>query len=270
MNDRKKYYQESPVSKKSIWLITYADLCTLLLTFFVLIFSMAVIDVEREKKVLNSLTGAFKFIPSRRSVVGDEKPESALTPAIPMDRPLSISESHLKQLAKSGIFGSETEVVREEDRTMIRLVDKLLFEEGSSKLSPEGEKFLSNIGLRLKSDTQDIEIRGHVDRHEILKKSDWETFAWKLSTERALTVYRLFINLGIQPGRMSAHGMSFHHPLVDESQFPSFRYKNRRVEILLGKNPSVPTSIYSLKAEKKTLFQYRHFFFPLFEKETEK
>ncbi|MCX7822988.1 MAG: OmpA family protein [Syntrophobacterales bacterium] len=264
---RKRHDVTSP-SGKNPWLITYADLFTLLLTFFVLIFSMAVIDVEREKEVLNSLIGAFKFLPEGRSLVGDREPENIPKPSIPMDKPLSITEGYLKQLAASGLFGSEVDILRKEDRVMVRVTDSL-FDEGSSKLLPSGERFLSTLGSYLKNDPQQIEIRGHTDRFEVLASPDSEAFSWKLSTERALTVYRLFISLGIEPQRMSAHGMSFFHPIVDGSQYPSFRHKNRRVEILLGDNPSIPANLYSLRSERRAIFQYKHFFFPLFEKESE-
>lgn len=255
-------------ARRHPWIITYADLFTLLLTFFVLIFSLAVIDVEREKVALNSLIGAFKFLPAGRSLVGDEKPESIPKPTAPMDQPSALTEGYLRRLAANGLFGPEADVVREEDRIMVRFTDKLLFEEGSSRLLPEGEKFLSGLAVHLKNDSQEIEIRGHTDRYEVFTGPDPSAVSWKISTERSLAVYRLFLKTGIEPRRMSAHGMGFFHPVVDGNQYPSFRYKNRRVEILLGRNPSIPVSMYSLKMEKKSLFQYKHFFFPLFEKDS--
>jgi len=260
----KKVHETNYSTKKPAWLITYADLCTLLLTFFVLIFSMSSIDVEREKKALNSLLGAFRFLPAGRSLTEQEKPENIPVQSIPMTKPSSLNEKFLKQLASNGLLGPEVEIVREEDRVMIRLNAPFIFDEGSSKLSPAGEKLILTLGTYLKNDAQEIEIRGHTDRNEVIEAPNWQSLSWKISTERALAVYKLFLNLGIEPRRMSAHGMSFFYPIIDSSQFPSLRYKNRRVEILLGKNPSIPVSIYSMRSERKSLFQYKHFFFPLF------
>jgi chemotaxis protein MotB len=251
-------------TKKPAWLITYADLCTLLLTFFVLIFSMSSIDVEREKKALNSLLGAFGFLPAGRSLTEKETPENIPVQSLPMTKPSSVNEKFLKQLVLTGILGPEADIVREEDRIMIRLNAPFIFDEGTSKLSPAGEKLILTLGTYLKNDAQEIEIRGYTDRNEMMDTPNWQSLSWKISTERALAVYKLFLNIGIDPKRMSVHGMSFFHPIIDSSQFPSLRYKNRRVEILLGKNPSIPVSIYSMKAERKPIFQYKHFFFPLF------
>ncbi|MEJ5300776.1 MAG: flagellar motor protein MotB [Thermodesulforhabdaceae bacterium] len=251
-------------TKKPAWIITYADLCTLLLTFFVLIFSMSSIDEEREKKALNSLIGAFGFLPAGKSLSGEEKPENIPIQSIPMTKPSSMDEKLLKQLAATGMLGPEADILREEDRLMIRLNAPFLFDEGSSKLSPLAEKLLSNLGMHLKNDPQDVEIRAYTDKTEVMATPNSESLSWKISAERAFAVYRLFLNLGIAPQRMSAHGMSYFHPVVDIDQFPSLKYKNRRVEILLGKNPSIPASIYSMKAERKPFFQYKHFFFPLF------
>ncbi len=262
--DKKNISNTTSGDKKAGWFITYTDLCTLLLTFFVLIFSMSVIDPDRRKEALNSLIGAFKFLPEGRSLSGKEKPDVIPKPSIPMTQPSSLTEGTLKQLSTGGLFGPEADILREEDRIMIRFTDRLIFEERSSVLLPEGEKYLTALGTYLKNDNQEIEIRGHTDPFEVIDLPDRESFSWRLSTERALSVYRLFIRLGIAPQRMSAHGMSFFHQIVAGNQFPSLRYRNRRVEILLGKNPSIPANIYSLKADKKTFFQYKKLFFPLF------
>lgn len=264
-NKKKKNINTLPPSTgKARWFITYTDLCTLLLTFFVLIFSMSVIDVDRKKAALGSLIGAFKFLPAGRGLSENENIEDIAQSPPPLIKPSSINEQYLAQMASKGFLGPEADIKREEDRIIISLANRFMFEEMSSKLLPDGAKYLAALGSHLKDDAQDIEIRGHVDSLEIMEgTTDRQSLAWKLSTERALAVYRLFLKLGIPPQRMSAHGMSFFHPIVDVTKYPSLRYKNRRVEILLGKNPSIPTSIYSMKSGKTPFFQYKHFFFPL-------
>ncbi len=246
------------------WLTTYTDLCTLLLTFFVLLLTMSVIDPERKREALNSLVGAFGFLPSGRSPIGTLTGQDIREPSDPMMKSSPLSYDFLKELTVRNNLDPEVEILREEDRVMIRVSDRIVFEEGSTTLSSSGERFLALLAMYLTRNIQEIEIRGHTDRYEMLDAPDWFERSWVVSTERAMAVYQFFLRTGIEARRMSAHGMSYFRPVVDERDAPHLRYKNRRVEIVLGKNPTLPTDLLTVKPERHPFFSYKNFFFRLF------
>lgn len=263
---RKEREESSGGGEGGSWLTTYTDLCTLLLTFFVLLLSMSVIDPERKKEALNSLVGAFGFLSGGRSPIGEEigKDIREATPPIKENSP--ISYDMLKELTIRNNLDPEADIIKEENRIVVRINDRILFEPGSLRLTPQGEKFLALLGVYLKKGFEEIEIRGHVDMYEMPGNPEWPQQAWKLSTLRALEVYRFFLDMGISPERMSAHGMSYFWPVVDSTQYPHLRYKNRRIEIIIGRNPTIPQSLFSKKPSPHSYVNYKNFFFRLFPK----
>ncbi|SFM47192.1 OmpA/MotB family protein [Thermodesulforhabdus norvegica] len=246
------------------WLTTYTDLCTLLLTFFVLLLSMSVIDPERKKEALNSLVGAFGFLSGGRSPLGQKTGMDVREATAPLRENSPISYDMLKELTIRNNLDPDAEVIKEENRIVVRISDRILFEPGSLRLTPQGEKFLALLGIYLKKTFEEIEIRGHVDMYEMPENPEWPQQAWKLSALRALEVYKFFLDMGISPERMSAHGLSYFWPVVDSSEYPHLRYKNRRVDIIIGRNPTIPQSLFRRKPSPHSYVNYKNFFFRLF------
>ncbi len=260
----RKEKEEQTSGGGSSWLTTYTDLCTLLLTFFVLLLTMSVIDPERKKEALNSLVGAFGFLPGGRSPIGAIKSQDIREASEPMVKSSPLSYDFLKELTIRNNLDPHAEIIKEEDRIVIRINNKLLFKEGEHQLSPEGEKFIALLGLHLKDNFQEVEVRGHTDAYEMVNHPNWMELSWKISAERALVVYKKLIEVGVHPRRISAHGMSYFHPVVDSIKHSHLREQNRRVEIIIGRNPTLPTSIYNTKPPRKPLFEYKNFLFKLF------
>ncbi len=261
---RKDKDESSGGSDSGGWLTTYTDLCTLLLTFFVLLLSMSVIDPERKKEALNSLVGAFGFLLGGRSPIGEQVGMDIREATAPLLKNSPISYDLLREMTIRNNLDPEAEIIKEKDRVVIRINDRLLFKKGSARLSPKGEKFLATVAAYLKNTPEDIEIRGHTDPYEVSGNPEWPTLSWKLSAERAMAVYRFLLDVGIAPNRMSAHGMSYYWPVVDSLKYPHLRYKNQRVEIIVGKNPTLPTTLYRKKPSPHSYFNYKNFFFKLF------
>ena len=132
------------------------------------------------------------------------------------------------------------------------------------KLNPNIIAYLTALSGHLAQTSEEIEIRGHSDTREGMDANDGSQRSWEISVKRAHSVYDFFSAHGIATERMSAHGYSYYRPLVDGLEFPQFRFKNMRVEILLGKNENRPASLEQQGPTPSHFFNYKNFFFRLF------
>jgi len=246
------------------WLTTYTDLCTLLLTFFVLLLSMSIIDPEKKKEALSSLVGAFGFLTGGRAIIGNPVGTDIREVIAPIQPSSPISFEMLREMTLKNNLNLDVDIIKEKERIIIRINDRILFKKNSYQLSPKGEKFLAALGMYLKKSPEGIEVRGHADPYEMPGNPKWPKLAWELSARRALAVYKFLLDIGIQPNRISAHGMSYYWPVVNSLEMPHLRYKNRRVEIIIGRNPTIPASIYTQEKSPHGYVNYKNFFFRLF------
>ena len=216
------------------WLITYSDLITLLLTFFILLLAMADLDPVRFDKASNSLKGAFGLRPKP---TGTEA-IAPLFPAPPIkvdqSRRLVISmiynnlEKELKELVSEAdqiqVFGLEA------DTLLVRLNHSLLFNQDDDTLLPAGAAYLDAVSDNVEKLPIYIRIEGHSDTSEVVKRFD---NSWELSTARAVSVLRHFVQRGtIALERLSAIGYGTERPIVD-SGAELDHARNQRVDIIL-------------------------------------
>lgn len=121
------------------------------------------------------------------------------------------------------------------DRLSVSMVDRILFPSGKAEITPEGLKILERVGNVLKNtENKIIRVEGHTDNVAIQSKLQ-EKFPtnWELSAARAINVVRfLQDNIGIDPVRLQAIGMSEYHP-VASNKTSGGRSQNRRIEIIL-------------------------------------
>ncbi len=261
MGKRRKKSEE--LKPGSSWLTTFADLCTLLLTFFVLLLSMSIVDEERQRKVLDSLVGAFGFLSGGRSALGVEEgtdPRQFTSPMIPSKR---ADVEMLREMTMQNNLDEDVKILEEDDRIVIRLNSKLLFEAGSHDLRPSIASFLISLADHLKAGTYDIEIQGHTDLREVLHAERLERFSWVLSTSRAQSVFDFFAQQGIDVHRMASHGYSHLRPLIDGLEYIDHFEENRRVDIVLGEGAAVPAHLEREGARPRSLFSYKNFLFQL-------
>ena len=113
------------------------------------------------------------------------------------------------------------------------LVNKLLFESGSAKLSAEGQTVLSKLtGLIQEERYSHIRVQGHTDDRP-LKSTSWYATNWELSVARATAVVRfLQETVGVRPERVSATGFGPYRPIAS-NESDEGRRQNRRIEIIL-------------------------------------
>lgn len=248
------------------WITTYTDLMTLLLTFFVLLLSMSQREEIRTRKALNSLVGAFGLLPGGRSPIGRTKGTDIRDAAPPLIPSTALDFEVLKELTVTTKLDPAIQVLKQKEKLIIRINQRALFEPGSNKLTPDMRNFLTLLAAHLQKSQDDIEVRGHTDRYEDPKEERWSQKSWLLSTQRAQAVHNFLQEQGIDFNRLSAHGFSYFQPIIDSAVFPKLRYKNQRVEIVLGASSNIPKSLLRDKPKQRPYINYKNFLFSIFPK----
>ncbi len=260
---RKKKQEESSGDSAG-WLTTYTDLTTLLMTFFVLLLSMATIDDNRKREALNSLVGAFGLLPSGRVPIGTTKGMDVREASPPMKPTRPLDFTMLKEITLKNNLDDQVKVQREGRKYVLSIDGRVLFEPGTQTLTPEMRTYLSILAIYLKKSSYDIEIRGHCDPYEDLSGAFGPRYLWVLSAKRAFAVSQFLQSRGIPPNRISAHGFGAYWPLVDSLRYPYLRYKNSRVEIVIGRNATIPTYLARARPRPVPFLNYKDFLFKLF------
>ncbi|MBT4838644.1 MAG: OmpA family protein [Methylococcales bacterium] len=136
---------------------------------------------------------------------------------------------------KSYLTNNQLEINQQQDRLIIQLSDKILFDSGSSTLKSDGFELLKKVGKLLKNKMQGLEIQigGHTDDVPIKNRQGLLSTNWGLSAARSVNVVRFFENeVGIPASYLSAVGYSQYRPVAD-NKTPQGRAINRRIEIVL-------------------------------------
>jgi chemotaxis protein MotB len=242
------------------WLLTYADMITLLMALFMVLFSISSVNITKFKSLQHSLQDAFsgRVLPGGRAL---EATGGSTTSKTVVDTPPASLQSTSDAAAKGSAKAAQAEAKAEErdfkalkqrvdayvdkhglnskvttvitrDGLVIRLLtDKLLFASGSATVQPGGTGLLNKVGTLLRAENQhEIRVRGFTDTvpiHTAAFPSNWE-----LSAGRAASVVRAFAEAGVAPERLEAAGRAALDPLTTNAT-PAGRARNRRVEVLL-------------------------------------
>lgn len=232
------------------WMVTFADLVTLLLVFFILLFSISSVEKERFKSVLSSIQIALnQSKPVASQIIIEQVPVIASTPAdiepiIPQPDSSDIKEdkeesdiealvNDIETMIQEQRLGEFVYVYTEGDRIIIRIKGTILFPSGDVELFDDAYPIFNDIFYLFKKyNDYNIDIKGYTDNAPIATShfpSNWE-----LSAVRATTVLRFFIDQGIDPVRMSATGYADLFP-ISSNETEAGRAQNRRVEFVLEK-----------------------------------
>jgi len=251
----KKHSRGSPA-----WIVTFADLATLLLTFFILLLSFAEMDVEKYRAMANSMTVALGGTPNLSGVPGGQPvsliateptpptPAEAAPERVPelideraeSDAPTKISAGII-DLASALIQELETEVASgdlsvnyDEEQVIIRFAEDAAFRSGEAQIKPQMIPIIERVVAVLSSCTGDVLVAGYTDDRPI--SSGRYRSNWDLSAARAVSVvHELVLNRNVPAERVVAAGRAETNPLV-ANDTPENRARNRRVEIAI-RNP---------------------------------
>jgi chemotaxis protein MotB len=226
------------------WLLTYADLITLLMVFFVVLYSMSSADSSKWKQISAALTQAFN-VDVLKGQTGTSIDDSAGAAAPPIDS--LISNSQVPQVSRiqsavqavldranqnGGLQQPEVTVGTDREGIVIRLSGSYLFDSGRAELKPNSFALLDAIATQLKLEPNDIRVDGHTDATPLVGSALYPT-NWELSAARAMAVTRYLSETdNILPTRLEAAGFGEYRPIVPNDT-REHRALNRRVEIHL-------------------------------------
>lgn len=222
------------------WMATFADLVTLLMCFFVLLFAMSTIQEETFKELVQSLKSALgvQEVPETGTREGlrmnsdsdSSEPESHAVDELGgmVQKEMEEIVSDVRELIMFNKLGGQVRVEETEDGAVITIADMVIFGPGESRLSEDGRIVMEKVAMVLAQFHYPVTVSGHTDAMPMHTQGDASN--WELSTGRATSVVRFLISMGIDPTQLKAQGFAHYRPVAD-NMTPEGRAKNRRVEI---------------------------------------
>lgn len=263
MSSKKKRgggHEEAEHDSSERWMISYADMLTLLLALFIVMFAISKVDAAKFKEfaqgtaeyfgqatmALNGTDGILDGqgtkpyanpnankptetpeIIAKKALAREQARKSAANAE--MEALTKVRDQIAKELAARGLKNAVQFQLDERGLVVNIVTDKVLFDTGKADLRPDGIKVLDVIAPSVRSLPNRVTVEGHTDNVPITG-----TFAsnWELSTTRATTVVRRLIADGLSGDRVSAAGYADQRPL-GSNQSKAGRARNRRVAIVV-------------------------------------
>lgn len=231
------------------WLITYADMLTLLLALFIILYSISKADVQKFRKFQEGMQQAFHVdvlqgrdapsLDSSGAIVAEDASTTIAPVAEPTTVPSAISgdgatarrlQEAFQGIVMPGARGG-IQVETRPDGLLISIYGVLLFDSDEATLRPEGRDVLTRVAKEIRPLPYDIRVEGHTD--SIQPTSGPYPTNWELSTARALVVTHFLIDEAkFQPVRLSAAGFAEFQPVATNASREG-RLRNRRVDLVL-------------------------------------
>lgn len=211
-------------------MVTYSDMVTLILAFFVLLFSFATIDEAKFHDVITSLR--ITFMGSEGVLTGTTEPMEF--PQVDPDLLAEAEETVARIRAFIAEQGLEETInmIIDERGIVLEISDVLFFDPAKADLKDGALEILGYVAELLESLDNDVIVEGHTDNVPIntyLFPSNWE-----LSVARAVVVVRHLVEVRqLKPSRFAAVGYGEFHPVASNLTAEG-RAKNRRVNIIIS------------------------------------
>jgi len=221
-------FEESPFSEsgeKDRYLITYADLITLLLGLFILLYTASNLDVQKYEKMVNAIGNVFGSDHKTIKIFPEKE--------LPVTTPLTSLKSEVNNLIEKNNYSSSIKLEENSRGVTIHILEDIVFPSGSAELKKSSKIVLQQLAAIIRRLPNDIRIEGHTDNVPI------NTYQfpsnWHLSVSRALnTAYYLMTEQGLDPEKLSIVGYSEYKPL-ESNQTSDGKAANRRVDIVIIK-----------------------------------
>jgi chemotaxis protein MotB len=263
------------------WVVTFADLMSLLMCFFVLLLSFSEIDAQKFKQIAGELSKAFgvqrevpvleipkgtspifdKFSPAPpeptvvnqvKQTTTDEQPELE-TLRSPTEQAIdaALEETREQQMDKimavleQAVSEGKVDIAQDRHRIIIRIEEKGSFPSGSAELTWEFEGLLLEMAEVLADIPGKLTIEGHTDNVPI--RTDRFASNWNLAAARAAAVANVLLATGeLDPQRLAVKGLADTQPRVPNDT-PANRAKNRRVEIIVDRSDPMEEEVLRLR-----------------------
>ena len=234
------------------WYITFGDLMSLLLCFFVLLLSMSTMDARKVQEAIGSLAGALSVLEGGTKTEVSKNKIQYVAPPIEENHEtvqtvnnLSQAITEFKQFTENS-KGPSITLEEGEEGFFIRLPADITFKSGSAEISDEDAMlFLKRIALIIKRylpKNIEIQVKGFTDNLPPPLASPYED-NWELAAARAINVLKILIKNGVSPKRLSAASYGEYYPIASNATKEG-RAKNRRVEIwFFGKKKSYQDNV---------------------------
>ncbi len=268
------------------WVMTFADLMSLLMCFFVLLLSFSEIDAQRFKQIAGELAKAFgvqREVPALEVPLGTSAVFEKFSPGKPEPTPVDTVRQHsttqdpkldtlrgdreaellaqaqeqadqqirenvaqLQQLLQEELRDGRLQLLEERRRIILRVEERGSFASGSADLTPAFEDMLLSVAELLAQIPGTLTIEGHTDDVPISTARFRSN--WDLSAARASAVANvLLFNPGLRPGRLVVKGFADTQPRVANDS-PQQRALNRRVEIIIDQSASEQNQVEQLRS----------------------
>jgi len=229
---RKKKQEPEVLADPEAWMTTFADLISLMLTFFILLVSMSTLD----KTGLQDISTYFE---SAVSVLNPGAgTEINLIPPLELQRIVTPRELMLAMRQNSNVVLKNSTLEHHvralivKNRLYLRMDDAALFDEGSARLKAANIKALRRLAKMLAISPGSISVNGHTDDRMVA--SSRYPDPWSLSLARAASVLHILEAEGVHPSRLSLAGYGPSRPISTDATILG-RKHNRRVDIVVYK-----------------------------------
>ncbi|MFN2449719.1 MAG: flagellar motor protein MotB [Candidatus Baltobacteraceae bacterium] len=211
------------------WLLTYADMITLMLALFIILFAISTISKVKFQAFAKDVSAGFDndWSVNQPPNGGLDAHQNFTTPSR-----IPLIQKQLQQYVAQNRLQDQVQVHLDRRGLVITLLsDKAYYDSGSADLRPQTKKILDEVDVFLKKNDNLIRVEGNTDNVPIA--TDRYPTNWELSTARAVNVVRYLIEQDRLPAdRISAAGYGQFHPRTDNSTAQN-RQANRRVDVVL-------------------------------------
>jgi chemotaxis protein MotB len=270
---RHKAHEEEEHENEERWLVSYADMMTLLFALFMVLFSISSVNISKFEDLQRSLQSAF----SGKAVAGgkalmetgatSQTERASVSPPLPALTPkeaLSQGKAPTGSAAEAKAAAAEQEEflalkrridaaaraaglskvvdteIRDRGLVVRLLTDGVFFDSGSATLKAGALPILDGVARVIAGErTHPVIVEGYTDSQPI--RGVQYPSNWELSGARASTVVRTFVHVGVNPRRLSVAGYAQQHPIASNAT-ASGRSHNRRVEIVMTRIHTAPAA----------------------------
>lgn len=251
LQSRIEFDQGEPAENSNRWLVSYADFMTLLMAFFVVMYSLSQVSDDHFRVLSSTVAEAFSAKEAVNPVENEGVPQLSFAPS-----PIDLEGNALEDtqgnntltvpddfLALSQVEDQQFEVLDQsmpvastgnEKWFQIELPSEVLFKPAAAKLNDSASTLLADIAQKLQSNDHIVRVEGFTDNAPI--NSPQYPSNWELSASRAAAVVKQLVQLGIEPDRLSAVGHGAFRPVATNSTAEG-RALNRRILISVSSTP---------------------------------
>ncbi|TNH97239.1 flagellar motor protein MotB [Aeromonas sobria] len=245
------------------WLVSYADYMTLIFALFVVLYSVALVNKDKYRAVIDGMSQAFNVVPSHNAGVLDGQGNTLLNNAVSaepslLDGPaaqapslapisgipiqqdgttLATLDVQLQQSMGSLVDAGIVKLTQDENWLTIELSSGLLFSSGSAFMGPNAAPIINTLSSILKPVDNYVRVRGYTDNQQI--NNEIYRSNWVLSAARAEAVLSGLVTNGIAPQRLAFEAYGEFSPFADNGSEQG-RLQNRKVVVAISKFAWVP------------------------------